>query len=196
MGPLKLAGSIVLAAIALASPAGARKIDVRGQRLYYEVHGKGAALVVFDAGLGATHETWHWVWPDVAKFARVFLYDRAGIGRSEGGTGPRTSERLVEELHALLLAAGMRGPYVLVGHSLGGLNMQLFTCRYPSEVTALVLVEPTPLDFPAREATLVSKFDQARLATSIGASAEGVRLASIRSRRRSTTARSSTPLGS
>ncbi len=175
MGARQLTGSVLLATLAVALPADAKKIDVRGLRLYYELRGKGAALVVFDAGLGETHETWRWVWPEVARFARVFLYDRAGIGRSEPGPEPRTSEQMVEELHALLAHAGLHGPYILVGHSFGGLNVQLFASRYPDQVTALVLLEPTPLDYPAREASLLTAFDRAKQATLIGASTAGVR---------------------
>jgi pimeloyl-ACP methyl ester carboxylesterase len=174
--PRRLAGSLLLVTLALATPVAARKIDVNGQRLYYELRGKGPALVVFDAGIGETHETWRWVWPDVARFARVFLYDRAGLGHSDALPGPRTSERMVEELHALLALAGLHGPYILVGHSFGGLNVQLFASRYPDQVTALVLVEPTPLDFPAREASLLPELDRVKLATALGASSEGVRL--------------------
>jgi pimeloyl-ACP methyl ester carboxylesterase len=177
VGARQLAGSVLLlATLALALPAAAKKIDVQGLRLYYELRGKGDALVVFDAGLGETHETWRWVSPEVARFARVFLYDRAGLGRSEAGPAPRTSERMVEELHALLAHAGLHGPYILVGHSFGGLNVQLFASRYPDQVTALVLLEPTPLDYPAREASLLTAFDRSKVATVIGASTAGVRL--------------------
>jgi len=157
-------------------PAAARKIDVDGHRLYCNVRGRGDAIVVFDSGLGETHEAWRWVWPDVTKFARVFLYDRAGIGRSDPAPAPRSSDRIVEELHGLLAAAGLAGPYVLVGHSFGGLNVQLFASRYPGEVAAVVLVEPTPVEFPSRENDLLSEFARAKLTTSRGVSGEGVRL--------------------
>ena len=176
MGSRTLVASVVLATCLLAAPASAKKIDVGGHRLYCEIRGKGEALAVFDSGLGDTHEVWRWVWPDVAKFARVFLYDRGGLGRSEPGPAPRSSERLVEELHTLLAAAGLPGPYVLVGHSFGGLNMQLFASRYPGEVRGLVLIEPTPIEYPAREPELLSEQDLAKLTTSIGASSAGVRL--------------------
>jgi pimeloyl-ACP methyl ester carboxylesterase len=174
-GGRALAGSAILAAL-VAPQVSARKIDVGGHRLYYEARGKGDALVVFDAGLGETHEAWRWVWPEVAKFARVVLYDRAGLGRSDLGPAPRTSARIGEELHSLLIRAGLPGPYILVGHSLGGLNVQWFASRYPLEVAAVVLVEPTPVDFPSREAELLSEYARAKFATTLGASGEGVRL--------------------
>jgi pimeloyl-ACP methyl ester carboxylesterase len=84
----------------------------------------------------------------VKRFTGVLLYDRAGLGRSDPGPEPRTSARMVAELRALLREAGIDPPYVLVGHSLGGLNARLFACRHPDEVAGLVLVDATPLPFP------------------------------------------------
>ncbi len=170
-----LVGCVVLASF-VALPTDARKIDVGGHRLYCEVRGRGDAIVVFDAGLGDTHEAWRWVWPDVAKFARVVLYDRAGLGRSDPAPAPRTSARIAEELHALLVNVGLPGPYILVGHSFGGLDVQWFASRYPFEVAALVLVEPTPVEFPLRESELLSEYARAKLETTLGVSGEGVRL--------------------
>jgi pimeloyl-ACP methyl ester carboxylesterase len=77
----------------------------------------------------------------VATFARVCSYDRSGIGWSESGRGPRTSQRIVKELHALLSDAGEEAPYVLVGHSFGGANVQLYASEYPEEVAGMVLVD-------------------------------------------------------
>jgi pimeloyl-ACP methyl ester carboxylesterase len=95
---------------------------------------------VMDSGLGGTVLDWQLVQPEVAKFARVCTYDRAGMGWSEAGSQPRTSEQIVRELHALLGNAGVEGPYVLVGHSFGGTNLQVYASRYPDEVAAMVLV--------------------------------------------------------
>jgi pimeloyl-ACP methyl ester carboxylesterase len=78
----------------------------------------------------------------VAKFARVCTYDRSGAGWSDPGPQPRTSQQFVGELHALLNNAGIQDPYVLVGHSLGGNNVQLYASRYPDEVAGMVLVDP------------------------------------------------------
>ena len=94
-----------------------------------------------DAGLGGGVLDWQTVQPEVAEFARVCAYDRSGIGWSESGPKPRTSSRIVEELHAMLKDAGEDGPYVLVGHSFGGANAQLYASEYPDEVAGMVLVD-------------------------------------------------------
>jgi pimeloyl-ACP methyl ester carboxylesterase len=129
-------------------PLPAKKIDVGDYRLKMIRKGQGEPTVVFDSGLGDSHEVWRWVWPEVARFTAVLLYDRAGLGRSDPGPQPRTSEQMVRELRALLRKAKVDPPYILVGHSLGGMNTRLFAIRYPDEVAGLVLVDATPLDFP------------------------------------------------
>jgi pimeloyl-ACP methyl ester carboxylesterase len=97
--------------------------------------------VVMDSGLGGGLLDWQTVQPKVAPFARVCSYDRSGIGWSESGPTPRTSQRIVRELHSLLSDAGEEGPYVLVGHSFGGANLQLYASEYPEEVAGMVLVD-------------------------------------------------------
>jgi pimeloyl-ACP methyl ester carboxylesterase len=92
---------------------------------------------------------WGPVQPGVAKFARVCTYDRGGAGWSDPGTQPRTSQQFAEELHALLNNAGVEGPYVLVGHSLGGNNVQIYASRYPDEVAGMVLVDPQFYNTPS-----------------------------------------------
>jgi pimeloyl-ACP methyl ester carboxylesterase len=84
---------------------------------------------------------WQLVQPEVAGFARVCTYDRGGAGWSEPGAQPRTSQQFVEELHTLLGNGRVEGPYVLVGHSLGGTNMQLYASQHPDEVAGMVLVD-------------------------------------------------------
>lgn len=138
----------VLVAAVWVAPAQAKKVDVGGYRLHFVQKGDGRPTVVFDSGLGDTHEVWKEVWPAVARRHRVFLYDRAGLGRSEPAPGPRTSDRMADELHRLLQRAKARPPYILVGHSLGGLNVRLYASRHPAEVAGLVLVDATPVGFP------------------------------------------------
>lgn len=102
----------------------------------------GQPTVVFEAALGASSISWALVQAEVAKFAPTFAYDRAGMGWSAAGPYPRTGSRVIEELRALLRAAGIRPPVILVGHSYGGLLTRLYAARYPEEVCGLVLVDP------------------------------------------------------
>lgn len=125
-------------------------VDVGGYRLFLRCTGEGSPTVILDAAARATSETWSQIQPEVASFTRVCSYDRAGLGRSDPGPVPRTTRTMVEELRTLLRNAGIEGPYVLVGHSLGGLNMQLFARLYPNEVVGVVLVDATPADILQR----------------------------------------------
>jgi len=109
--------------------------------------GKGSPTVVIDTGVGDTMERWQDFQSQAAEIRRVCTYDRAGYGSSEPGPLPRTSQRAAEELQQLLENAEVKGPYVLVGHSLGGLNMQVFADRYPNLVAGLILLDPAPLAF-------------------------------------------------
>jgi pimeloyl-ACP methyl ester carboxylesterase len=125
-------------------PAPGEMVDVGGYDLHLYCTGEagGAPSVVMDSGLGGTVLDWQLVQPEVAKFARVCTYDRAGMGWSDPGDQPRTSQQIVKELHTLLGNAGVvEGPYVLVGHSFGGTNMQVYASHYPDEVAGLVLVD-------------------------------------------------------
>jgi pimeloyl-ACP methyl ester carboxylesterase len=152
--PLFKASGVARAVLSLAvlvaaqGPVAGKKIDAGDCRLKMMRKGRGQPTVVFDSGLGDSHEVWRWVWPEVARFTGVLLYDRAGLGRSDTGPEPRTSAQMVRELRTLLRNAKVEPPYVLVGHSLGGMNLRLFAIRYPDEVAGLVLVDATPLDFP------------------------------------------------
>jgi pimeloyl-ACP methyl ester carboxylesterase len=123
-------------------PAPGESVDVGGYSLHLYCTGEpGAPTVVMDSGLGGTVLDWQLVQPEVAKFARLCTYDRAGMGWSEAGTQPRTSRQIARELHTLLGNAGVRGPYVLVGHSFGGTNMQVYASQYPNQVAGMVLVD-------------------------------------------------------
>jgi pimeloyl-ACP methyl ester carboxylesterase len=146
--------------------AGARRFDVGGFRLNLRCEGEGSPAVVLDAGAGDTLATWEWVTPGVRKLTRICVYDRAGLGKSDPGPKPRTSTRIVAELHELLSRARVPPPYVLVGHSFGGLNARLFASRFPDEVSGLVLVDATPEDYPEIEDTLHSRGEREKLKTS------------------------------
>jgi pimeloyl-ACP methyl ester carboxylesterase len=101
--------------------------------------------VVIDAGLANGAASWDSLLARLAERTRSCAYSRAGYPPSEPGPLPRHSARVAEELHALLAAAEIEGPYVLVGHSIGGLNAQVFAASYPEDVAGLVLLDPPPL---------------------------------------------------
>ena len=122
---------------------GVHTLPLAGRDVEYVLAGSGAPAVVFENGLGGRLQWWAKVLPDVAKVTTAFAYNRAGTGNSVPAATPRDGDTIVEELRRNLLAAGLVPPYVLVGHSLGGLYMQLYGRRYPQEVAGLVLVDST-----------------------------------------------------
>ena len=152
-----LAGLAVCLSLAPALAASPTLEAVQGRRVESLLTGppQGAPVVVFENGARLTLDTWTAVIDTIARDATVLTHNRAGYGRSEAAEGPRSGEAVVEELRGLLAAKKLKPPYVLVGHSLGGLYMQWFARRYPQEVQALVLVDAVypriikkPEDFP------------------------------------------------
>jgi len=136
--------TIASAVDASSYPAPGKLIDVGGYRLHLSCTGTGrpgSPTVILEAGYGNMSLVWSKVQPGVASFTRVCSYDRAGYGWSDNGPLPRTAGHMVTELHTLLARAGVAGPSVLVGHSYGGLIMQLYASTYPQQVAGLVLVE-------------------------------------------------------
>src|SRR5215204_6943645 len=131
-----------------AFPPPGRLVDVGGFRLH--VHALGSVsntpTVILEGGAGLGSATWAWVQPRVAERTRVVAYDRAGVGWSDRGPEPRDGRQIATELHAALEGAGIGGPYVLVGHSFGGVYVRVFADLYPDEVAGLVLVDPTHPD--------------------------------------------------
>jgi pimeloyl-ACP methyl ester carboxylesterase len=127
--------------VSAVSAATGRYVDVGGRRLYLESQGEGSPIVVFENGLGVSLEGWAIIQPEVAHFTRTIAYDRAGIGRSDRSRGPVDAVTIARDLHAALQAAGEPGPYVLVGHSLGGVLIRLFAHLYPDDVAGLVFVD-------------------------------------------------------
>jgi pimeloyl-ACP methyl ester carboxylesterase len=123
-----------------------RLVSAGGLRLNLFCTGQGSPTVVLEAGLADSLESWHRVQPEIAQFARVCSYDRAGYGYSDPGPTPRTSDRIASELHAALKSAGEKPPYLLVGHSFGGFNVRVFNGKYPDQVAGLVLVDSTQED--------------------------------------------------
>lgn len=120
-------------------------VSVGEHRLFIACDGarSGRPTVVFEAGGGGTSEEWAAVRTRLGQDVRACAYDRAGLGRSEAGPQPRTLRQEAFELHALLRAAGEAPPYVLVGHSIGGLLVRVYAAANPDDVAGLVLVDPT-----------------------------------------------------
>lgn len=136
---------IAEASDARAYPPPGRLVDVGGYRLHINCTGAGSPTVVIETGWGDSSASWSWVQPEVAKTTRVCTYDRAGMGWSEVSPEPRTAREFAKELHTLLANAQEPGPYVLVGHSLGGYTMRVYAHDYADEVAGLVLVDPQNL---------------------------------------------------
>lgn len=123
-------------------PAPGRLIDVGGYKLHLHEAGLGSPAVILESGISASSLNWRRVQSGIAKFTRVCSYDRAGLGWSELCRESCTPSSLAKQLHTLLHNAGIAAPYVLVGHSFGGLIIQAFAHLYPNETAALVLVDP------------------------------------------------------
>ena len=117
------------------------KFDAGGVNLNLLCFGEGSPTVVFDAAWGENSNAWLKTMLELRSHTRVCAYDRASMGLSDSQTGLRTSGEIAEQLHTLLASAKVEGPYLVVGHSLGGMNMLVFADRYRDEVAGLVLVE-------------------------------------------------------
>lgn len=124
-------------------PPPGRLVDVGGHSLHLYCTGKGAPTVVLEAGMGGWSNDWMRVQPGLAEVTTVCSYDRAGFGWSEPSGQPLTAASLTAELHTLLQRAEVPGPFVLVGHSLGGLLVQHYAATYPAETAGMVLVDST-----------------------------------------------------
>jgi pimeloyl-ACP methyl ester carboxylesterase len=134
--------------VTVKTPAPGRIVNLGTHRLHVRCAGDGTPVVVCDAALGGSSLSWTLVEPAVSRVTRFCTYDRAGFGWSDAGPLPRTAGRIADELQKALELDSARGPFVLVGHSFGGLVMRLFAARQPQHVAALVLIEPAvPEDF-------------------------------------------------
>jgi pimeloyl-ACP methyl ester carboxylesterase len=131
------------AADAKAYPMPGRLIDVGGHRLHLRCTGAGTPTVVLEPGAGGMSSSLGWIAPAVARATRVCVYDRAGRGWSEPADTAQDGAQIVTDLHTLLQRGHVPGPYVLAGHSFGGLYVLTFAARYPDEVAGMVLVDST-----------------------------------------------------
>jgi pimeloyl-ACP methyl ester carboxylesterase len=128
------------------NPMPGKRFDVGGYKMHINCTGQGSPAVILESGLGDTFISYRKVQPQIAQFARVCSYDRAGIGYSDSSRQPRTSKVMATELHALLHAAEIAPPYIVVGHSLGGFNMRLYASLFRNEVAGMVLIDASHPD--------------------------------------------------
>jgi alpha/beta hydrolase fold len=131
------------AADAKAYPMPGQLIDVGGHRLHLSCTGAGTPTVVLEPGAGGMSSSLGWIAPTVARDTRVCVYDRAGRGWSEPADSAQDGAQIAADLHTLLQRGHVPGPYVLAGHSFGGLYVLTFAARYPDQVAGMVLVDST-----------------------------------------------------
>lgn len=124
-----------------------QKVDVGGHGLQLLVGGQGSPAVIFEGGFGTGIASWSRVQKDVAAFTQTVSYDRAGLGQSDLGPRPRSAKQIATELHAALQKSGIKPPYVMVGHSFGGIYVRVFADMYPNEVVGMVLIDPSQESF-------------------------------------------------
>jgi pimeloyl-ACP methyl ester carboxylesterase len=163
MNWLMLLGVLVLASVAMGVtyqfiatardrqtyPPPGKLIDVDGQHMHLYLmsnHHDKEPVIVLEAGATSCSFEWGWVQPEVAKFASVVAYDRAGLGWSDAHPQPRTARQVAQQLHTLLHSVGLPSPYILVGHSQGALFNLVYAHLYPDEVAGMVLVDPSHPD--------------------------------------------------
>lgn len=138
---------ILASCVCESSSSSGQMISIGSHRLQIHLEGKGAPVVVIDAGITDQLDKLRPLQERIARVTHVITYNRAGYGQSEPGPLPRHSGREAQELKTLLEKASVPGPYVLVGHSLGALNIQVFASKYPDDVAGIVLLDPPPLSF-------------------------------------------------
>lgn len=131
------------------------KINVGGYQLSFQSFGTGQPTVVFVNGIEDGAESLANLAHQIQHFTRAVIYDRAGLGQSDPAPGPRTIQDAVIDLHALLQTAQLPGPYLLVGHSFGGLIARLYAAQYPREVVGLILLDVPHPELALRELQLL-----------------------------------------
>jgi pimeloyl-ACP methyl ester carboxylesterase len=150
-----------------AYPPPGKLVDVGGHSLHINCVGQGGPTVILEAANGGMSAHWVRVQQEVARATRVCAYDRAGLGWSEPGPEPRDAKQVSSELHALLTNAGIDGPYVLVGHSYGGLYARMYAARYSREVAGVVLVDSSHLEQFTRSPEGRAMYERTRRLTAI-----------------------------
>ena len=130
-------------------PPSGQMIEVGDYLLHLNVMGENQGLpaVILEHGGGSMSAQWGWVQTEIARYTQVVAYDRPGLGWSESSPDPSNAEQVVNHLRLALQEAGIPGPYVLVGHSMGGLLVRVYAALYPEEVVGLVLVDPRDVEW-------------------------------------------------
>ncbi len=150
LGAALFAGQILKSSLRASHPAPGAMVDVGGQRMHIHCTGEGETTVLLAAGLDDSSIFWISGQPEVAEFAGVCSFDRPGLGWSERSPDPRTIDNMVAELHELLANAGVTGPLILVGHSFGAAQVEMYASRYPADVAGVLLVDAPHSDWFVR----------------------------------------------
>jgi pimeloyl-ACP methyl ester carboxylesterase len=153
-------------------------VDIGGRGLWLTCQGEGSPTVILESGSPfMTSYDWPSVQAPVAKFTHVCAYDRANVGQSDPAPTPRTVQQMADDLHALLTAAGIPGPYVLVATSFGPLVTRMYASTYPEDVAGIVLIDPLDEDLEARwQAVLPADLWARRIADFWMGNPEGIAL--------------------
>ncbi len=142
-----MGGLISLSGISQGDTQANGMVDLGTHRLHFYAAGSGPVCIVLDVGIGESYLDWLPLLDEISPEIRIFCYDRAGYGESEMGPLPRSAVRAAAELETLLDRADVQGPYLLVGHSLGALNLQIFAHRNREKTKGMLLLDPPPLDW-------------------------------------------------
>lgn len=141
-----------------------------GRQIYLCQMGEGKPTVIFESGIGATSQNWTWLQQQISRHASTVSYDRLGLGWSSPATTRRTPSNIARELHALLEQAGITPPYLLVGHSFGGLVARRFAADHPGKVAGVLLIDPMrPEQWPPFSDAQRNEIDRGLLFSKIGA---------------------------
>ena len=154
-----------------------RLVDVGGHRLNIRCSGEGNPTVILSSGLASGIHDWKPVEERVSAFTLVCSYDRSGLGESDAAEGVPTSQTAADNLHSLLAGAGITGPVVLVGHSYGGLVVQLFAAQHSEKTAGVVLVDSLQKDNLVSAAEILGDQTMAVFMGAVRANPEGVDLA-------------------
>jgi pimeloyl-ACP methyl ester carboxylesterase len=123
-------------------------VDVGGRSLYLHCEGEGSPTIILESGLNDSYSIWKYYnfYMNLTKITQTCAYDRANLGNSDPAPKPRTAQDMVNDLHTMLVNAQISGPYVLVGHSIGGWIVRLYAAEFPDEVTGIVLLDSSHPD--------------------------------------------------